>query len=284
MTWVKITDPTRRQVLLDAAVGRVFSARAAAERGDIAVPETDGGEIWQTDDGAVTVWAMPRAGAVVLADIDGVTVSWPHLDDLAAQAGWTGGWEFGSFAGEPRMAALASEADARRVATKMRVEVAGVPAPIGIRLVPMTDADFAAYRAVADEDYAQERFASGSEATIEESRRVAAEQMVEYLPDGPRTAGQRLWTVRDEAGDRAGILWVGFDDHAGFIYDISLDEDRRGQGLGTQALRAAARETADAGLAVLALNVFGSNEGARRLYTREGYRETEVLWSVPIGG
>jgi GNAT superfamily N-acetyltransferase len=284
MTWVQITDPARRQGLLAAAVGRVFSARAAAERREIAVPEMDRGEIWQADDGAVTVWAMPRAGAVVLADIDGTAVSWPRLDGLAAEAGWTGSWEFGSFAGEPRMSALAEEADARRVATKMRIDVADVPAPAGIRLVPMTDADFEAYRAVADEDYAQERFASGSEPTIEESRRVAAEQMVEYLPDGPGTPGQRLWTVHDEAGERAGILWVGFDDHAGFIYDISLDEDRRGQGLGTQTLRAAAAETAGAGLAVLALNVFGSNEGARRLYSREGYRETEILWSVPIAG
>ncbi|MFE6994754.1 GNAT family N-acetyltransferase [Microbacterium sp. NPDC057659] len=284
MTWVQVTAPTRRSALIASAVGRVFAARAAAERREIDVPEMDSGEIWQTDDGAVTVWAMPRAGSVVLADVDGTAVSWPQLDALAAVAGWSGSWEFSSFEGEPRMAALATEAAARRVATKMRVDVAGVPAPAGIRLVPMTDADFETYRAVADEDYAQERFASGSESTIEASRRVAAEQMAEYLPDGPRTAGQRLWTVRDEAGEGAGILWVGFDDHAGFIYDISLDEDRRGQGMGTQTLRAAAAETASAGLAVLALNVFGSNEGARRLYAREGYRETEILWSAPIAG
>jgi ribosomal protein S18 acetylase RimI-like enzyme len=164
----------------------------------------------------------------------------------------------------------------------MRIAVAEVPQPSGIRLVPMDDGDFSAYRAVADEDYAQERFASGAEPTIEESRRVAAVQMAELLPFGPRTPGHRLWIVRDAEDVPAGMLWVQLGDGAAFIYDISMDEDRRGQGLGTQALRAAALETARAGLQTLALNVFGSNEGARRLYTREGYRETEVLWSVPI--
>lgn len=284
MSWKRITEPEQRGLLLASAVARVFATRAAAEGRDLPVPELDDGEIWQTDDGAVTVWAIPSDGEVVLAAIDGPAVDWSLLDGLAAEAGWSGIWHFSSFAREPRMAALAAAADARRVATKMRVAVADVPAAAGVRLHPMDDAEFKDYRAVADEDYAQERFASGAEPTIEDSRRVAEEQMAELLPDGPRTPGHRLWTVRDGAGERAGILWVHFGDDAAFIYDISLDEARRGQGLGTQTLRAAARETGDAGLAVLALNVFGSNEGARRLYARQGYRETEILWSVPIGG
>ncbi|REJ05509.1 GNAT family N-acetyltransferase [Microbacterium bovistercoris] len=283
MSWNRVSDPEQRGVLISAAVGRVYAARSAAERRDIPVPELDSGEIWQTDDGTVTVWTIPGDGEVVLADVDGPTIAWPILDDLAAQAGWSGIWHFSSFAEGTEMAALAAAGDARRVATKMRVSVSEVPAPAGIRLVPMGEDDFAAYRAVADEDYAQERFASGAEPTIEDSRRVAAEQMAELLPDGPRTPGHRLWTVRDSVGERVGILWVHVGEDAAFIYDISLDESRRGQGLGTQALRAAAEQTAAAGLDVLALNVFGSNDGARRLYAREGYRETEALWSVPIG-
>lgn len=283
MSWIHITEPVQRRALLTAAAGRVFTARAAAERREIAVPDIDRGEIWQTVDGAVTVWVMPDAGEVILADVDGATTDWSLFDDLAAGAGWSGVWHFSAFAGQSHMAALAESANARRVATKMRVSVAEVPAPDGIDLVPMDDADFASYRAVADEDYAQERFASGAEPTIEDSRRVAAEQMADVLPEGPRTAGHRLWTVLDGAGERVGILWVHLGEDVAFIYDISLHESRRGQGLGTQALRAAAEEAASAGLDVLALNVFGSNDGARRLYAREGYRETEVLWSVPIG-
>ena len=102
------------------------------------------------------------------------------------------------------------------------------------------------------------------------------------LPEGLQAPGNRFWTVRDDDDRRAGILWLHLRENLGFIYDFAIDEDRRGRGLGTQTLRAAAEETARAGLDVLALNVFGSNPGARRLYEREGYRITESLWSVPI--
>lgn len=286
MNWVAVTEPVRRRELIAEAVGRAYAAKAAAERRELTVPETDQGEIWVTEDGATTVWAMPGEHRVVLADLltnetEPATV-WRQLEALAGAAGWSGVWSFSAHTGQEMMAALAAEAHATRVATKMCIAVADVPAAEGIRLKPMGDGDFAAYRAVADEEYAQERFDSGSEPTIEEARRVAVEQMLELLPEGLRTPGHRLWVVRDRQDRRAGVLWVHFGEGTAFIYDIAMDEDRRGQGLGTQTLRAAAEETARAGADVLALNVFGSNESARRLYTREGYRETEALWSVPI--
>ena len=286
MSWVEITEPRQRGELLAAAVGRAYRAKAAAERQDVPVPESAAGEIWCTDDGSATVWAIPREDEVVLADLhttgqDPAAV-WMLLDGLAAEAGWTGIWHFSSFSGDAFMTALAESADARRVATKMRVEVAEVPAPAGIRLHPMDDADYAAFRDASDEEYAQERFESGADPTIEAARRTTAEQMLELLPAGLQTPGNRFWTVRDDDDRRAGILWLHLRENLGFICDIAMDEDRRGQGLGTQTLRAAAEETARAGLDVLALNVFGSNPGARRLYEREGYRITESLWSVPI--
>ncbi|MDQ0612422.1 ribosomal protein S18 acetylase RimI-like enzyme [Microbacterium sp. W4I4] len=286
MSWIPVTEPARRRELLTAAVGRAHAAKASAERRELAVPETDQGEIWTTEDGATIVWAMPDEYRIVLADLlthetDPAAV-WRLLEELAGEAGWSGAWSVSAYAGQGRVAALVGAARATRVATKMRVAVAGVPAPEGIRLHPMGDADYSAFRAVADEEYAQERFDSGSEPTIEAARRVAEEQMFELLPEGPRTPGHRLWVVRDRDDRRAGMLWVHFGEGVAFIYDIAMDEDRRGQGLGTQTLRAAAEETARAGADVLALNVFGSNENARRLYTREGYRETETIWSVPI--
>lgn len=286
MTWMQAAEAVRRRELLADAVARAYAANAVAEGAETLAPEKDHGEIWSTAGDTAIVWALPGEGTVVLADVHAPGLSdaelWPLLGALATDAGWSGTWQFSACAGQEHMAALAEHVHARRVATKMRIAVAEVPQPSGIRLVPMDDGDFSAYRAVADEDYAQERFASGAEPTIEESRRVAAVQMAELLPFGPRTPGHRLWIVHDAEDVPAGMLWVQLGDGAAFIYDISMDEDRRGQGLGTQALRAAALETARAGLQTLALNVFGSNEGARRLYTREGYRETEVLWSVPI--
>jgi GNAT superfamily N-acetyltransferase len=284
VTWIQAADTVRRRELLADAVARAYTAKALAEGTETLVPEKDDGEIWSTAGDTAIVWALPEKGRVVLADVHApglsAAVLWPLLDALATDAGWSGTWQFSACAGQEQ--ALAEHVHARRVATKMRIAVAEVPQPSGIRLVPMDGGDFSAYRAVADEDYAQERFASGAEPTIEESRRVAAAQMAELLPFGPRTPGHRLWVVRDAEDAPAGMLGVHLGDSAAFICDISMDADRRGQGLGTQTLRAAAAETARTGLQTLALNVFGSNDGARRLYTREGYRETEVLWSVPI--
>jgi ribosomal protein S18 acetylase RimI-like enzyme len=287
VSWGEVVESGRRRELLASAIRRAYAAKAAAERREIPVAESDSGEIWAMADGSATAWVLPSESDVVIADLASTVQDpaavWTMLEDLAATAGWTGIWRFSAYEGQEMMAALAASAPATRVATKMRVTVAGVPVPEGIGLRPMDTADYEAFRAVSDEEYAQERFDSGSEPTLEEARRVAAEQMVELLPDGLQTVGNRLWVVQDADGRRAGILWLHLRDDEAFIYDIAMDEDRRGQGLGTQALRAAAAETARAGLRVLALNVFGSNESARRLYIREGYRTTEILWSVPIG-
>ena len=59
-----------------------------------------------------------------------------------------------------------------------------------------------------------------------------------------------------------------------WVYDISVDADRRGQGLGRElidALHAAAR---DLGATSMALNVFGHNTTAIRLYETSGYAVT----------
>ena len=281
--WTRVVDGDARRAMIAAA------ARAQARRRAVqgwAEPEPERGEIWHLADDAVTVWAMPDARAVTLLDIDAPD---RHaldlrqlLGDLSAATGWEGDWRFGVLDGDPLLASLAERPDARRVATKMQLDVRGVAGPVGVGLQQMDDADYAAYREHADEEYAQERVAAGADTSIEAARTTVAAQMAELLPDGPHTAGQLLWTVRDEQDKRAGILWISLRDGFGFINDISVDESRRGLGIGTQVLRAAAAEMRAAGLDVLALNVFGSNDDARRLYAREGFSETETLWTAPI--
>lgn len=280
-TWHR-AEGTGRGPLLDAAVARLAARRDTAPPLSSSLLERS--EIWVRGD--LVVWALPTPTAIMLVDIhvsDAEIAQVPrYLGELASDAGWHGEWRIAVVGEDPAMTALVDGVTALRVATKMSIDVAEVPDPVGIALRRMSDDEFAAYRATADEDYAQERFASGTEPTIEEARRVAAAQMLELLPDGSHTAGHGIWTVRDDRGVRVGMLWVSLSEPAGFIYDISMDESKRGRGLGTQTLRAAAAETRRAGLASLRLNVFGSNEGARRLYAREGYREREVEWKATI--
>jgi ribosomal protein S18 acetylase RimI-like enzyme len=101
------------------------------------------------------------------------------------------------------------------------------------------------------------------------------------LFDGDDLApGNDVFAVLD--GDaRVGVVWIGHRAGAGggddfYIYDIEIDEARRGQGYGRATMELAARWVREHGGTRLTLNVFGNNTVARTLYTSLGYRELAV--------
>ncbi len=99
------------------------------------------------------------------------------------------------------------------------------------------------------------------------------------LPDGLETKGQELWSIRDSDGRHAGILWVGprpNAERALFIWDIEVEPEARGRGIGRAALEALHAWARDHGYDRVGLHVFGANDVARRLYLRLGYLETDV--------
>jgi GNAT superfamily N-acetyltransferase len=102
----------------------------------------------------------------------------------------------------------------------------------------------------------------------------------EALPDGLATAGHFLWEIQEVPGATVGVLWVALlPDRPGhaFIYDIEVDEPRRGEGFGSAALDALDAWARAKGLTSIGLHVFGFNSGARRLYERHGYIETDLV-------
>ena len=104
--------------------------------------------------------------------------------------------------------------------------------------------------------------------------------MARLPPDGVGTRGQLVLAAQDGDGVRVGSLWIALDgpDHNGdaWIYEIVIDPERRGQGLGRALLAAAEREVARHDVQSLALNVFGTNTTARRLYESAGYETTTL--------
>jgi RimJ/RimL family protein N-acetyltransferase len=141
----------------------------------------------------------------------------------------------------------------------------------------MTDDTYAAWRHRSVREYADEHVKSGNW-TADEALVKAEAQFQEILPDGLATSGQYLWTVRDAAGQDAGILWVGTERRPGhaFIYDIEIADARRGQGLGTAAMLALEEWARGSAIKTIGLYVFGHNTGAWQLYKRLGYIETSV--------
>jgi ribosomal protein S18 acetylase RimI-like enzyme len=147
-----------------------------------------------------------------------------------------------------------------------------------LRLRPMTEADFTAWRSGAVEAYAQER-ARNLDSPLEAERAVAERQIAELLKDGVRTEGHHLWQVVLDTGAAAevvGLLWVAIDAarRRAFIYSIEIAPAHRGRGYGRQTLELLEAELRPRGVERIGLNVFAENQVAMRLYLRQGYRVT----------
>jgi len=147
-----------------------------------------------------------------------------------------------------------------------------------VRLEPMSPERYVTWRAYSVANYAAENVKSGHW-TADEALARSETEFHGYLPEGPDTANNHLWSVVDEtSGDEVGILWVATDRRPGlaFIFDIAMDPDRRGQGFGTAALLALEDWCRANGQTSIGLHVFGHNTGAWQLYKRMGYIETNV--------
>lgn len=137
----------------------------------------------------------------------------------------------------------------------------------------MTTAEFATYRERTIREYGAER-ADADGTSLEEAIAAAEAQTDRLLPGGPLTDGMRVLVAESADGERIGILWVGVHRPGGaqaWIYDIEIEADRRGQGLGRELLALAEPEARALGATELGLNVFAVNTVARHLYETAGY-------------
>jgi ribosomal protein S18 acetylase RimI-like enzyme len=105
------------------------------------------------------------------------------------------------------------------------------------------------------------------------------------LPEVVATPGHHLYIARNS--DRK-VGMVRFAERAhgadrvACLYDIEVDADLRGQGLGEALARAMEPEARSAGLKAVRLQVFGNNSVARSLYRKPGYIETSVVMAEDL--
>jgi ribosomal protein S18 acetylase RimI-like enzyme len=146
-----------------------------------------------------------------------------------------------------------------------------------LRLRAMTSEEFTAYLDWVVDDYAAELERNGK-ATGDAAVAASRASFDGLLPDGVETDGQTLLIAEDpNDGARVGVLWFGpstDDPTVAWIYDVTIDPDKRGQGWGRAALRAFEGEARARGYARAGLNVYADNHVARRLYESMGYVET----------
>lgn len=144
-----------------------------------------------------------------------------------------------------------------------------------IRLVPMTEAEFALFeerdiRAFADEQV-KAGFWPASDA-IDRARQAHAR----LLPQGLATKDHYLYTIQEaEHGAAVGVLWLMVSPDAsmpsGFIYDIVVYEPYQRRGYARAAMLELETIARSMGLRQLGLHVFAHNTAARALYESLGY-------------
>ncbi|MHB9849836.1 GNAT family N-acetyltransferase [Streptomyces krungchingensis] len=143
--------------------------------------------------------------------------------------------------------------------------------PAGSAGRPMTAAEYEVRDRERREAYAQDWIRRGMPAG--EAYAKAHRDHDLLLPQGTATDGMRL-SVLEHDGVPVGNLWLGRRAGKAFVYDVEVDEARRGRGHGRTLMLLAEAQAVAAGDRRIALNVFAGNAPAERLYASLGYGTT----------
>jgi len=154
--------------------------------------------------------------------------------------------------------------------------------PPRVVLVPLTDAECAAFVAEDVADYAAQRAGEGSWPADEAPERAQQELLpiLEREHRAAADAGHRRWTARSADGESVGWLWVtpptaAMPADSAFLYQITVKPACRGRGYGRAMLAALEAVLAGEGIGELRLNVNDANTPARRLYASAGFELVE---------
>jgi GNAT superfamily N-acetyltransferase len=148
----------------------------------------------------------------------------------------------------------------------------------------MRDDEFTAWLPKIREDYGQAMIDDGGMAPEGARKKAAAD--IELLFPGLRPSADQFVFIVEVDGEAVGELWLAERDDLGrrtlFVYDVHVADAHRGSGYGKAAMLLAEEEARRRGIGRLALNVFGRNTVARRLYQSLGYEENAVAMSKSL--
>lgn len=144
--------------------------------------------------------------------------------------------------------------------------------PSAVSLKSMGASDAVEFLAASLERFADD-LARTNHWPLDIAREHAKEIERDVLPDHESTAGHSfMWIVG--GGEPVGRVWLGpMPDGRSMLYvwEIIIDDHRRGQGLGGEALTAVLKFAFESGLPGVGLTVWDTNPAARRLYERMGF-------------
>jgi len=77
-------------------------------------------------------------------------------------------------------------------------------------------------------------------------------------------------------GELEGLDWIDLIGEHGRVHDLFVDESFRGRGIGEALMRETVTRLVDLGASRILLDTAWSNEAARRVFARIGYRPTVI--------
>jgi ribosomal protein S18 acetylase RimI-like enzyme len=150
------------------------------------------------------------------------------------------------------------------------------------RLVPMDPADFGSYLEQTTREYAEDNVRAGRW-SAEEALSESQKQLQSLLPAGLETPQQYFFTILGGSVEqKVGVVWLAIEPRGAFVYDLRVFEPFRRQGHAEEAMRLLEGVARARGAQKISLHVFAENQGARKLYSKLGYSETNVMMSKPL--
>lgn len=144
-----------------------------------------------------------------------------------------------------------------------------------IELRSMIQSEFEVFMARSVPDYAKDKMVAEN-LTHEEALEKSQAQFNTLLPDGLKTKNNYFYTFTDQSQKSIGCVWLAARDKDVFIYDLYLDQNQRGKGLGAQMMQLIDEQVKQLGFDAIRLHVFGHNKVAIKLYQSAGYTVTNM--------
>lgn len=125
------------------------------------------------------------------------------------------------------------------------------------------------------------RYANAIEKEITQNEHDAMEkakiQMNKFLPKGLETPNHFIFNIH-QGENTIGYLWINLvkENQSAFLYDIYIKVEYRGNGLGREAISKAEVWLRQFNIRNFNLHVFGSNNLARNLYEKIGFKITNI--------
>jgi len=146
----------------------------------------------------------------------------------------------------------------------------------------MDENDFGPFMERLIQGYAEENVRAGRWSK-EEGLVEARKETQKLLPNGRETPNHLLFSIiAGSANEKVGALWLAIEPRGGFVYDLLIFEPYRRRGYAEEAMILLEEVARGKGAEKISLHVFGDNAGARRLYTKLGYAETNVVMSKSL--